>query len=617
MTSNNGTNGTEPALTTGSHHIPDVTGSDWYSDDEHLQWLVRRSVGEAVWPTADAAMRDAGTLVPQQVEPMMPVIEANPPVLRQYDRRGQRVDEVDYHPFFKKIEGISHGFGLVRMGYLPGWRGLPGIAPAALHGGCEYLFLQADQTITGCPVAMASAMSRALQRNDPDLAAKWIPRLASDTPGDYMTAAMFLTEKAGGSDVGANETRAVRDSDGNWRLHGEKWFATNPTFDLALIMARPEGAGAGTGGLGLFLMPRVLPEGVPDNSLNADPRRNAYIFHRLKPKFGNKALASSEMGLRGAFAWPVGDITKGMKQMLDMVNYTRVGIAMTAAASMRRSVWESLEHTRQRVTFGTVLDQHPLMRDTLAGLVTDQTAALSAAIEVGNIAERAGAGDPEQERLLRMLTPMLKGYLADRARIVATEAMEVRGGNGYIEDWPNGRILRDVYVHAIWEGSGNIMALDVLRALSKGYGPAYFDEVERLSETAHGGPAGELASALLAGAGGLREEVAQLASLEMEGAQLRMRRLEKRMALTYISALLAAEAKEHHAQTGSGRLAYIAARFASRLGGPAAEAAVGDDPSWLRDFEGIVRGGPVAPETGARAAAAVARHIGAVAPVPG
>src|SRR5450759_5031160 len=609
-------NGSDPAMPSGSHHIPDVQNTDWYSGDEHLQWLVRRSVGEAVWPTAEAAMRDAGTLVPQQIEPLMPVLEANPPVLRQYDRRGQRVDEVDDHPVFKQVEAISHGFGLVRMAYIPGWRGLEGTAPAALHGGCEYFFLQSDQTITGCPVAMGSAMSRTLKRNDPALAAKWIPRLANDKPGEYLTAAMFLTEKAGGSDVGANETRAVRDSDGNWRLYGEKWFATNPTFDLALVMARPEGAGLGTAGLGLFLMPRILPDGVPDNALNADPRRNAYIFHRLKPKFGNKGLASSEMGLRGAFAWPVGDIGKGMKQMLDMVNYTRVDIAMTSAASMRRSVWESLEHTRQRVTFGTLLDHHPLMRDTLAELVTDQTAALSAAIEVGDLMEKADAGDAEKDRLLRVLTPMLKGYLADRARGVATEAMEVRGGNGYIEDWPNGRLLRDVYVHAIWEGSGNIMALDVLRALGKGHGPAYFEAVERLCEsTATGkGGAAELARALLASTPALQQDVASLAALDLDGAQLRLRRIERRMAITYMAALLAQQAQEYEAQTGSGPLTYLAARFAARMGGPMAEAAVADDQQWLADFEGISRGGQVSPETGARAAALVAPYLAEAAP---
>src|SRR5437016_5211037 len=123
----------DPVMTTGSQHIPEVEATDWYSGDEHLQWLVRRSVGEAAWPTAEAALREAGTLVPQRIEPLMPVLEANPPVLRQYDHRGQRVDEVDYHPVFKQIERTSHGFGLVRMAYLPGWRGLPGTAPAALH----------------------------------------------------------------------------------------------------------------------------------------------------------------------------------------------------------------------------------------------------------------------------------------------------------------------------------------------------------------------------------------------------------------------------------------------------------------------------------------------------
>jgi hypothetical protein len=229
--------------------------------------------------------------------------------------------------------------------------------------------------------------------------------------------------------------------------------------------------------------------------------------------------------------------------------------------------------------------------------------------------ERADAGDTEAERLLRILTPMLKGYAAERARVVATEAMEVRGGNGYIEDWPNGRLLRDVYVHAIWEGSGNIMALDVLRAISRGAAPAYFDEVDRLCEQAHGGPAGELAGGLARGSRVLAGEVAALGTMELDAAQLRMRRIERRMAMTYMASLLAAQAAEHADQTGSGRLAYIAARFASRLGGPAAEAAVSDDAAWLKDFEGIVRGGPVPVETGSRAAAAVNAQLQERAPV--
>jgi acyl-CoA dehydrogenase len=595
---------------TGSHHIPEVAAADWYEPDEHLRWLARRSVAESEWPAAEAALREAGRLVPARIEPLMPVIESHPPVLRQFDRRGQRVDEVDYHPGFKEVESIEHGFGLVGMSYQPGWRGLARV-PAPLHAAIEYLFLQADQPICACPVGMASAMCRALRQNDPALAEQWVPRLASTGPG-YLTAAMFMTEKAGGSDVGANECQAVRDAAGNWRLWGEKWFCSNPTADLVLVLARPEGAGQGTRGLGLFLMPRMLPDGVEDNPENADPRRNAYILHRLKEKFGNRALASAEIGLRGAFAWQVGDLDRGMKQMLDMVNSTRVGIVTACAGAMRRATFESLEHARQRRTFGQALDSHPLMRDSLADLVTDSTAILSAALEISAVLERADAGDGEAGRLLRMLTPMLKGYATERARIVATEAMEVRGGNGYIEDWPNGRILRDVYVHAIWEGSGNIMALDVLRALSHGAGPAYFDELERLAETAlsaAGGPATELARALHASATPLRAQVDALATLDLEGAQLRMRRLERRMAETYIASVLAVQAQEFAAETGSGRLSYLAARFAARLAGPAAEAAVADDPGWLADFDGVAHGGPVSLETGSRAAALVAGHL--------
>ena len=241
---------------TGSHHIPEVASQDWYSGDVHVQWLMRRAVGDAIWPIAEEAMRDAGRIAPTKIDPLMPIIEANPPVLRQYDHRGRRVDEVDYHPGFKEVERTEHTFGLVRMSAMPGWRGIEGSVPAAMHSGIEYFFLQADQPIAACPVGMASAMVRALRKNDPHLAETWIPRLGSDDPDRYLTAAMFITEKAGGSDVGASECVATQGEDGQWRISGEKWFCSNPTADLVLVLARPEGRGPGTGGLGLFLMPR-------------------------------------------------------------------------------------------------------------------------------------------------------------------------------------------------------------------------------------------------------------------------------------------------------------------------------------------------------------------------
>src|SRR4029077_19626899 len=252
------------------------------------------------------------------------------------------------------------GFGAVRAAYAPGWRGLHERAPRTLLTALLYLLLESDQAVTGCPIGMMDAAARCLERNDPELATRFVPGIIDDT-GKHLTSAMFLTEKAGGSDVGANESVAVRADDGTWRLHGEKWFCSCAHSDLILVLARPEGAPPGPRGLGLFLMPRRLDDGT----------RNAYVIHRLKEKFGTRAMPSAEVGLRGAFAWPVGDLARGLPQMMDMVNITRVGIATATAGAMRRSAFEALSHAARREAFGRRLDVHPLMRDQLVELVVD------------------------------------------------------------------------------------------------------------------------------------------------------------------------------------------------------------------------------------------------------
>ncbi len=581
-----------PVSDPGARHIPLVEDDDWYAPDEHLQWLVRRTVGESLWPVAQSALQDAGRLVPSKVEPLAAQADRHPPVLHQFNRRGERIDEIEFHPAYKELERTVLGFGVVRAGFSTGWRGLQGRAPRTLVAAVEYLFLQADQAVTGCPIGMIAAGARALERNDAQLAARWVPRLADDT-GNHATMAMFLTEKAGGSDVGANETVAVRQDDGTYRLHGEKWFASCPHSDLVLVMARPEGAGAGTRGLGLFLMPRVLDDGS----------RNSYVLHRLKDKYGTRAMASSELGLRGAVAWPVGDITRGMKQMLDMVNLTRVGIATATAGAMRRATHESLQHARMRSTFGRQLSLHPLMRDTLAELVVDSTAGLTAALAVADALDRMDAGEPGMEGTWRLLTPLLKMHGTERAVHTTREAMEVRGGNGFIEDWPNARLLRDVSVHAIWEGPGNIMALDVLRALAHGAGPDFLADLERRAETVMAdGPMAPLAPALLDHTHRVERDIARLASLDPDAQQLPMRRLARRMAMLAIGTRLAEQARDHAATTGSGRLAWLAARYLARLGGDNAVAAIADDPSWLAHAEPLLYGGAVPVELGDRAA---------------
>jgi acyl-CoA dehydrogenase len=571
----------------GVSHIPPTDESDWYAPDEHLQWLVRRSVGETVWPVAETALQELGHLVPTKIEQLARTADRNPPVLRQYDASGARIDEIDFHPAYLQLERTVLGTGVVQAAHLPGWRGLNTPAPRALISAMSYLLTQADQAITGCPVGMMDAMARCLTRNDAELAEKFVPKIA-DATGNHMRSAMFLTEKAGGSDVGANETEARQAEDGTWRLTGEKWFASCPHSDLILVMARPQGAVAGPKGLGLFLMPRVLADGT----------RNSFVIHRLKEKFGTRAMASGEVGLRDAFAWQVGAIDRGMRQMMDMVSLTRVGIAAATAGAMRRNTFESLAHTHQRQAFGATLDQHPMMRDSLADLVVDSTAALTAAIGVAETLDRADSGNTEAQAVLRLLTPLYKLYGTERARICATDAMEIRGGNGFVEDWPEPRILRDVYVHAIWEGSGNVISLDVARAVRDGAGPGFLGDLERRAEavSAHG-PAAPLGPVLL---NELPELERQLTTITgSPDAMVGMRRLSRRMAILATGARLAEQANQFAADTGSGRLAWIAARYISRLAAPAIADQIAANTAWFEHAHEILNGGPVPTEVGA------------------
>lgn len=584
-----------------ARYIPPPDTADWYGPDEHLRWVVRRAAGEAVWPVMDGALAQLGLLVPQRLEPLVRVADRNPPQLRQYDGRGQRIDEIDFHPAYGEIERMVLGFGAVRAPYAAGWRGMHGRTPRPLVTAMLYMFLQSDQAITGCPVGMMDAMARCLERNDPVLAARFVPRIADDT-GNHMTAAMFLTEKAGGSDVGANETVARRADDGTWRLDGEKWFCSCAHSDLILVLARPEGAPRGPRGLGLFLMPRVLDDGT----------RNTFVIHRLKDKFGTRAMPSAEVGVRNAFAWQVGELDRGLSQMMDMVNLTRVGIATATAGAMRRSAFEGLTHARGRTTFGRRLDLHPLMRDQLMELVVDSVAGLSAAMGVAETLERGDRGDTTAAAALRLLTPLFKLQGTERARVSATEAMEVRGGNGFIEDWPEPRLLRDVYVHAIWEGSGNVIALDVLRAIDHGALPGFIADTERIAEMAAGdGPAAPLGRLTLSA---LREVAAQIESLphDPDARQLPVRRLARRLATLATGARLAEEGNAFAADTGSGRLAWIAARYLARLGGDAAQRALADDASWLDHADALLHGGHVPPEVAAHASAIVAAQPAAV-----
>jgi hypothetical protein len=267
----------------------------------------------------------------------------------------------------------------------------------------------------------------------------------------------FMTEKSGGSDVGALECEA-RQEGGEWRLYGEKWFCSHTDADLALILARPQGAAAGTRGLGLFAMPRRLEDGG----------RNRYRIARLKDKLGTRSMASGEIRLEGAFAWQVGELRAGFKQMLDQVNLSRLSHGVRAAAMMRRCLNEALCVARSRIAFGRALIEMSLVRRQLLKLMVPAEQALSMYAWTADVMDRANRADEGAAHLLRILTPLFK-FRACRDNLrVATGAMEVRGGNGYIEDWVNPRLVRDAQIGVLWEGTSNINALDAIgRAAAK------------------------------------------------------------------------------------------------------------------------------------------------------
>ena len=262
----------------------------------------------------------------------------------------------------------------------------------------------------------------------------------------------FMTERAGGSDVGTLETTA-RLEDGVWRLYGDKWFASHTDAEVALILARPEGAKPGIGGIALFALPRYLPDGS----------RNAYRIVRMKEKLGTKSLATCELVLEGAEAYLVGDASQGLKQMMEQVNMSRLSHGVRAAGMMRRCLNEALMVARNRDAFGGRLIEHPLLRRQVMKILVPAEQALSLSMLAASYMDRARAGSNEASQVIRILTPLVKFRACRDAISAARASMETRGGNGYIEEWVNARLIRDSHIGVLWEGTSNINAIDVVR----------------------------------------------------------------------------------------------------------------------------------------------------------
>jgi len=431
-----------------------LTGHNVYTGDAALRDAIAFNL-----PNADDAPRAAlGALLgsaPMQAHARLANIHK--PELHTHDRFGHRVDTVEFHPAYHALMGTAVEHGL---------HGTPWSRGQGAHierAAGFMMFTQLEPSVL-CPISMTYAVTPAL-RGNPKVFGDWFDKLAStrydgrllplaDKPG--VTMGMGMTEKQGGSDVRANTTRAEFVEDNAWgrcyRLVGHKWFFSAPMCDAFLVLAQANA------GLSCFFMPRVLPDG----------RSNGIRIQRLKDKLGNQANASSEVEFVDALAWLVGEEGRGVPQILEMGTLTRLDCALGTAGLMRGAVSIALHHTSQRKAFGKRLVEQPLMQNVLADLALESEAATALAIRLARAIDRQG--DPFEALMRRVLTPVAKFWICKRGAALAQEAMECLGGNGYVEEHGEGvmaRIYREMPLNSIWEGAGNIMALDLLRALKK------------------------------------------------------------------------------------------------------------------------------------------------------
>jgi putative acyl-CoA dehydrogenase len=407
---------------------------------------------------------------------------AFPPILRTHDRTGRRIDEVELHPAWHALLALGVEHGLHALPWRHPYRGRAG---AHVARAAKFMLLAQVEAGVGCPLSMTYAGVAALDA-EPALAAEWVPRLTATAydprpvPASGKTGAlcgMAMTERQGGSDVRANTSRAQpAGAVGEYRITGHKWFCSAPMCDAFLVLAQAPG------GLTCFLVPRFTPDG----------ERNGFHLQRLKDKLGNRSNASSEIELAAAWARRVGEEGRGIATILEMVNHTRLDCVLGSTALMRQAVAQAIHHARHRRAFGRLLIDQPLMRNVLADLAIESEAATCAAMRLARAYDATDGGAPGATGATgapsaagedagadgaagaaaalpfrRLATAVLKYWVCKRAAPLIGEALECLGGNGYVEEWGMARLYREAPLNSIWEGSGNVQCLDVLRAIGR------------------------------------------------------------------------------------------------------------------------------------------------------
>ncbi len=519
------------------NQVPPLAGHDVAADPPLLDALARERAGGASAAAVPAGLHELGLLAGSAgTQELARLANEHPPALRTHDRYGHRIDEVEFHPAWHQLMATAVGRGLHAAPWAddrPGAHARQGRRVLRLGPGRVRSRLPGVHDLRQpCPRCGTS-------RTSPPGSSRCCARPATTRAcGSRRTRpacwpGMAMTEKQGGSDVRAITTSAEPDlaaGDGSYLLTGHKWFCSAPMCDLFLVLARaPEG-------LTCFLLPRVRPDGS----------RNGMHLQRLKDKLGNRSNASAEVEYDRALAWPVGEPGRGVATIIDMVSATRLDCVLGSAAAIRQALVAAVHHARHRRAFGLPLDRQPLMRGVLADLALESQAATTLAMRLAGAADRAARGDAAEAGLLRLALPAAKYWVCKRAPAVTAEALECLGGNGYVEESGLPRLYRDAPLNSVWEGSGNVTALDVLRALGRSPGSADLLAAEA-------GLAAGADPRLDRAAGLLRAELGAMAAGrggrgragpggEQEWAQFRARRLAGLITVVLQAALLARHA---------------------------------------------------------------------------
>jgi acyl-CoA dehydrogenase len=432
---------------------PDTSGMNFYRADPALTDLLRIYLTDALFRHIEPHLDRLGALAGGHLDECARLADRHVPVLHQRDRFGRDAQWIEYHPAYRELERAAFGeFGIHAMSVRKGVLGWPLTYPAVAKHAFTFLFNQAEFGL-GCPINVTDGCAKLLSNFGSEaLQAKYLDGLTQTDMSRLTQGGQFMTEKEGGSDVGKLTTTAVQDGD-HWRLSGEKWFCSNADAEVVMLLARPQGAVGGTRGVGLFLMPRRLDDGSP----------NHYRIVRLKDKLGTRSMASGEIKLEGAVAYAVGRLDRGFVQMAEMVNSSRLSNGVKSTALMRRAHHDAMTVAQNRMVFGSRIVDLPLARRQLMKIMLATEQALSMSFLTADALDRAEAGSQDAAALLRILTPTLKFRATRDARKVCGDALEMRGGIGYIEEFATARLLRDAHLGSIWEGTGNIVALDALK----------------------------------------------------------------------------------------------------------------------------------------------------------